>query len=51
LVQNNILNEKLVEKFLDKLVPMDGGDVKENDVVEGFASVGNTYACASFGAE
>lgn len=48
LVQNNILNEQLVEKFLDKLVPSDADD---KDVVEGFTSVGNTYACASFGAD
>lgn len=47
LVQNNILNEQLVEKFLDKLVPEDG----DNNVVEGFTSVGNSFACASFGAE
>lgn len=52
LVQNNILNEQLVEKFLDKLVPAEEfeGDGEEN-VVEGFASVGNTYSCAAFGAE
>lgn len=49
LVQNNILNEQLVEKFLNKLVPSD--DAEDKDVIEGFASVGNTYACASFGAD
>lgn len=49
LVQNNILNEQLVEKFLNKLVPSD--DAEDKDVIEGFASVGNTYACAAFGAD
>ncbi len=44
LVQNNVLNEKLVEKFLDKLADTDS-------TLEGFTSVGNTYACAAFGAD
>jgi hypothetical protein len=47
LVNNNVLNEKLVEKFLDKLA-----DASEMDsTLEGFTSVGNTYACATFGAD
>lgn len=52
LVANNILNEKLVEKFLNKLSDEsdDEDDVKK-PVVEGFASVGNTFSCASFGAD
>lgn len=50
LVENNVLNEKLVEKFLNKLVPADGSAEEEKeDFVEGFTSVGNTFACASFG--
>lgn len=50
LVQNNILNEQMVEKFLNKLASTDAVDAKE-DVLEGFTSVGNTFACASFGAD
>ncbi len=51
LVQNNVLNEKLVEKFLDKLASSDDLDEKAEEKFEGFTSVGNTYACASFGAD
>lgn len=51
LVQNNVLNEKLVEKFLDKLASSDELDEKSEEKFEGFTSVGNTYACASFGAD
>lgn len=47
LVQNNVLNEKLVEKFLNKLADSE----EKEDTFEGFTSVGNTYACAAFGAD
>lgn len=48
LVENNVLNEKLVEKFLDKLAPADGTE-HDKEEIEGFTSVGNTFACAAFG--
>lgn len=51
LVQNNILNQELVEKFLDQLSASDTLADEPTDVVEGFASVGNSFACANFGAD